>query len=77
MNLVIINIHEPIECKEDMEKDIFYKKTKIVLVEAPKNTIQVIIGDYNATIKMEKILIPTVRLKSLHERTSSRGQRII
>lgn len=38
MNLFITNIHAPTEFKEDVKKDIFYKETKIVLDEAPKNT---------------------------------------
>lgn len=51
INLFIINVHVPTECKEDnIEKDIFYEEITKVFYELRKNTTTVIISDFNTKI---------------------------
>lgn len=75
MNLFIINIHAPTECKKDMKKGIFYKETIKILDEIPKNTIKIIIGDCDSKIGKESMFIPTIRLQSLRESCNNNGSR--
>lgn len=77
INLCIINAHAPTECKEDIEKDIFYEEITKVFDELPKNTIKVIIGDFNAKIGKERMFVPTIGLQSLHGRSNNNGHRLI
>lgn len=47
LNTFIINIHAPTEGKEDIIKEEFYKEITEIYDRAPKNTVRIVIGDFN------------------------------
>jgi hypothetical protein len=76
-NIFIINIHAPTECKEEILKEEFYEEVTEVYDSAPRNTVRIIIGDFNAKIGRESLLRPTIGLHSAHEQSNDNGQRVV
>jgi len=50
LNTFIINIHDLTEGKEDIIKEEFYEKITEIYDRATKNTVRIVVGDFNAKI---------------------------
>ena len=72
LNTFIINIHTPTEVKEDIIKEGFYEEITEIYDRAPKNTVRIVIGDFNAKIVRETIYRPTIGLHSVHGQSNDR-----
>lgn len=55
----------------------FYKKIEKLLDKAPKNTIRIVIVNWNIKIGKEIAFVPTIGQQSLHESSNDNGQRLI
>lgn len=75
LNTFIINIHTPTECKEDITsiKEEFYEKVREIYDSAPRNTVRIVIEDFNAKIGRETSFRPTIGLHSAHEQSNDHG----
>jgi len=77
LNTFIINIHAQTEGKEDIIKEEFYDEITVIYDRAPKNTIRIVIGEFNAKVGRETIYRPIIGLDSAHEQSNDNGQRSI
>jgi len=57
-NCNIINVHAPIEDKDDEEKDKFYLELETIYSQCPKHDVKMVLGDFNANVGTEEIIIP-------------------
>lgn len=55
-NITFVNVHDPTEEKEEIEKDEFYSLLNSILNKIPENCIQIILGDLNAKIGLLKLI---------------------
>jgi hypothetical protein len=76
-NISFVNGHAPTEERPQEEKDEFYDNLEHTLNEIPRNTIRIVLGDFNAKLGKEIIFRSTVGIHSLHDVTNENGFRLI
>lgn len=75
--LNVINCHAPTEDKEDNIKEEFYNKLEQVYDTFSKNSIKIILGDFNAKLGHENHYKPTIGPHSLHQQSNENGTKLI
>jgi hypothetical protein len=71
-DIIILNVHAPIEDKTDDMKDRFYKELECVFDKFPKYHMKILLEDFNAKVGRE-IFKPTVGNENLHEICNDNG----
>lgn len=71
--ITFVNIHAPSEEKGMDLKEQFYSKLDEVYEAIPRYDMKIILGDANAKIGREEILMPTIGKHSLHPETNENG----
>lgn len=71
--ITFVNIHAPSEEKGIELKEQFYSKLDEVYEAIPRYDMKIILGDANAKIGREEILMPTIGKHSLHAETNENG----
>jgi hypothetical protein len=59
-NIIVLNVHAPIEDKIDDMKDRFYEELECVFHKFPKYHMKILLGDFNAKVGREDIFKPTI-----------------
>lgn len=78
VQIAFVNVHVPIEDKDENEKDKFYYSLDSTLCEIPKICVQVILGDYNVQIGHEECFKPIIGdMYSVHQLSNDNGCRLI
>ncbi|KAE8739053.1 hypothetical protein FOCC_FOCC015458, partial [Frankliniella occidentalis] len=75
-NLYLINAHVPTEDKSAEEKDAFYTLLREALRTAPRDSVPLLLGDYNAQIGRYAALEDVTGLHSLHQESNDNGRRL-
>jgi exonuclease III len=60
-NITIINIHAPIEEKDEETKECFYAELQQIQEKVPKHDLVITLGDYNAKIGRERAYKKVIR----------------
>jgi hypothetical protein len=55
-DIIILNVHAPVEDKSDVQKDRFYEELERVLDPFPKYHIKILLGDFSAKVGREDLL---------------------
>lgn len=76
-NTSIICAYAPTEDAEEMTKDLFYDQLDTAFGQCPSHDMKLIVGDFNAKLGREKIYRGIIGNHSLHNRTSSNGDRLV
>jgi exonuclease III len=71
-DIIVLNVHAPLEDKSDDKKDRFYEELACVLYQLPKYRIKILLGDLNTKLGREDVFRPTIR-KSLYEISNIMG----
>jgi exonuclease III len=75
--IIVLNVHAPTEDKTDEVKDSFYEELERVFDRFPKYHMKILLGDFNAKVRREDILKPTIGNESLHEISNDNGVRLV
>jgi exonuclease III len=59
-NIIVLNVHAPIEDKIDYIKDRFYEELEYVSDKLPKYHMKILLGDFNAKVGKKDISKPTM-----------------
>ena len=70
-------MHAPSEDKSDDSKDSFYEEFEQVFDHFLRYHIKILLGDFNAKVGRENIIIPTIVNESLQEDSNDNGVRIV
>jgi exonuclease III len=62
-HIIVLNVHGPTEDKTDDVKDSFYEELERVFDTLPKYHMKILLGDFNAKVGKEDILIRQMGLK--------------
>jgi hypothetical protein len=76
-NIIVLNVHVPIEDKTDDVKDSFYEKLERVFDKCPKNQMKILVGCFNAKVVTEDIFKSTIENESLHDISNGNGVRLV
>jgi exonuclease III len=76
-DIIVLNVHAPTEDKDDDIKDSFYEELKQVLYQFPRYHMQILLGDFNATVGREDIFKPIIGNESLHEVSNDNEVRVV
>ncbi|KAF0753759.1 craniofacial development protein 2-like [Aphis craccivora] len=74
---VIVNCYAPTETADCELKDLFYDDLDRVLENIPRESIKIVVGDFNAQVGWENIIKPIVGKESLHQESNNNGMRLI
>jgi hypothetical protein len=74
---IVLNMHAPSEEQSDYSKDSFYEELQQILGHFPKYHMNILLGDFNATVGSENIFKLTTGNKSPHQDSNDNGVRII
>jgi hypothetical protein len=72
-DIIVLNVHAPMEDKIDDIKDSFYNELEHVFNKFPKYHMKILLGDFNAKVGREGIFKPTTGNESLHEISNDNG----
>jgi endonuclease/exonuclease/phosphatase family metal-dependent hydrolase len=73
-NITIINIHAPMEEKDEETKERFYAELQQIQEKVPKHDLVITLGDYNAEIGRERASKKVIKNHTLHEKTNRNGE---
>jgi hypothetical protein len=59
-NIIVLNVHNPCEDKNDDVKDSFYEEQARVFDQFPRYDMKILLGDFNAKVCREDIFKPTI-----------------
>jgi exonuclease III len=76
-NTSFINVHAPIQEKEEIEEEAFYQKVEEVYDSCPSNDIKILLGDLNAKVGREEIYQGLSGRHSMNLNTNNNGQRLL
>jgi hypothetical protein len=71
-DIIVLNVHAPVEDKDDDIKDSFYKKLQQVFDQFPWYHMKIMLGDFNAKIGREDIFKPIIGNENLHEASNDK-----
>jgi hypothetical protein len=72
-----MNVHAPIEDKNDVIKDSFYKELDQVFDQFPRYHMNILMGDFNAKVGREDIFKPVISNEILHEASNDNRVRVV
>jgi exonuclease III len=72
-NIIVLNVHAPIEEKSDEAKDSFYEELEQIFYHFPKYHMKVLLGDFNAKVGREDVFKPTIWNEGLHQGSNDNG----
>jgi hypothetical protein len=76
-NFIILNVHAPSEEESENSKDSFCEGLEQAFDHFFKFHMKILLGDFNAKVRCEKVFKPTIGKDSLHEGGNDNGDRII
>ena len=76
-NIIVLNVHEPVEEKIDDSKGSFYEELEQVFSHFPKYHMKNLLGDYNAKVGRQNIFKLTNVNESLYQDSNDNGVRIV
>jgi exonuclease III len=74
-DIIVLNVHAPIEDKCDDTKDSFYEELEGVFDQFPRYHLKILLGDFNAKVGREDIFKLTIGNESLHKTSNDNGVR--
>jgi hypothetical protein len=75
-DIIVLNVHAPIEDKDDDIKDSFYEELEQVFDQFPRYHMKILL-DFNAKVGREDILKPVIGNESVHEASNDNGVRVV
>ena len=75
-NISLINVHNPTEEKEELEKA-FYQKVEEIYHSCPSDYIKIVLGDWNAKVGREEIYQGVIGRYSMHLNTNNKRQILV
>lgn len=73
----IVNCYAPTKTADCELKDLFYDDLDRVLDNIPRESIKIVVGDFNAQVGRENIFKLIVGKESLHQESNNNGMRLI
>jgi hypothetical protein len=75
-DIIVLNVHAPMEDKIDDMKDSFYEELDHVFDKFPKYRVKILL-DFNAKVGREDIFKPMIGNESLHEISNDNGVKVV
>jgi hypothetical protein len=66
-DIIVLNVRAPTEDANDVIKDSFYEELEQVFDQFPRYHMKILLGDFNAKVRLEDIFKPIICNVSLHE----------
>jgi exonuclease III len=76
-DIIVLNVHDPPEDKDDNIKDSFYEELEEVFDQFPRYHIKISLGDFNAKVGREDIFNPIIGNENLHEASNDNGVKVV
>jgi hypothetical protein len=76
-NIIVLNVHAPIEDKIDDLKDRLYEELEQVFDKFAKCHMKILLGDFNTKVGRDDIVKPTIGNESLHATSNDNGVRVV
>jgi exonuclease III len=76
-DIIILNVHAPIEDKSDDVKDRLYEELEQVFNKFPRYHMKILLGDFKTEVSRDKIFKPTAGNESSHKISNDIGVRVV